>query len=217
MGEPIPGVSKVNWTAIFALVVVAAGAAVTGAVLAQPDPQPRAEPTPQPEATVPTQPSTVELIMAETSLPKAIRHALPLMRDTSGSVLNVGGELLSEWSTTRLRWAELEALPSTSWALVMKDPNIERGKRHCITGRLVQIHASKKRSAYWGTIADSQARVTSFEAHGSTGDLVAGSSGKFCGVACGIEEFENTGGGTTQAVFAVGMFDLPANRPKTGR
>lgn len=56
-----------------------------------------------------------------------------------------------------------------------------------------------------------------FAAVASTGELVAQSSANFCGVTTGKYSYSNSGGGTTHAVFLVGMFDLPENKPQANR
>jgi hypothetical protein len=42
--------------------------------------------------------------------------------------------------------------------------------------------------------------------------LVADSNATFCGVIVGKVGFTNASGGTTNAPYLVGMFDLPENR-----
>jgi hypothetical protein len=54
--------------------------------------------------------------------------------------------------------------------------------------------------------------VVVFYAVGETGDLVAGSRTRLCGIVTGLHSFLNSGGGVTHAIRAVGMFDLPENR-----
>ena len=47
---------------------------------------------------------------------------------------------------------------------------------------------------------------------GTSGDLVANSQARMCGVVTGRYQYSNSAGGTGHALSIVGMFDLPQNR-----
>jgi hypothetical protein len=83
----------------------------------------------------------------------------------------------------------------------------------CASGEIVEITAehSDAGKIYLGGLVDATGTIYRFAAVGSTGDLVQGSSGAFCGVVTGRIDYSNSGGGTTHAIQLVGMFKLPVN------
>jgi len=95
-----------------------------------------------------------------------------------------------------------------------KDADAERGAHRCVRGRIVEIYAEKTDLGmfYTGGMTDRRYRVYRFIAVGDTGDLVARSRARFCGIVTGRMSYANAAGGTTSAVQLVGIFDLPANR-----
>jgi len=120
------------------------------------------------------------------------------------------------WAIERLRWSELQALPETTVAKAKKDSDAERGKRLCMSGTIVEIATEKvdTKKIYNGRLFDVAMSVITFHAVGSSGELVEHSTARFCGVFTGVNAYPNSGGGTTHAVRAVGMFDLPENRKR---
>jgi hypothetical protein len=136
------------------------------------------------------------------------------MDDTANDV-SAGAVLLGLWASRHLTWDELQAVPETRQALVMKDPDAERGKRICARGPIIEIRAEKTdvgKFFHGGIFNGGYGRVVRFLAVGSTGELVEQSRGRFCGIITGTQSYSNTGGGTTHSVFAVGMFDLHDNK-----
>lgn len=175
-----------------------------------PAPVVTANPTPDPEPVKKKTPA--ELILEKETLGDAITFAKPDMGDSSS--VSVGAVLLGAWSMKNLSWADLNGLDSTEYKLVRKDPDEERGKKLCVSGRLIEI--SVQRTDYGkfseGGMFSSSGNVTRFFAVKSTGNLVEGSPARFCGVVTGNQSYPNSGGGTTHAVYLVGMFDLPENK-----
>jgi hypothetical protein len=57
--------------------------------------------------------------------------------------VDVGGALLSIWASKKLTWEALNDLPETSPLMFRKDPDAERGKRLCMSGRIENIRAEK--------------------------------------------------------------------------
>ena len=129
--------------------------------------------------------------------------------------LSGGAVALAVWAAEKMRWSELSGIPESGYGLIMKDPDAERGKRLCGTGEIIEIEAEKTdfgKVFRGGMFAGGIDKVFRFLAVGSTGDLVAHSRAKFCGIVIGKESYSNSMGGMTHGVSLVGMFDLPANR-----
>ncbi|MEB2314459.1 MAG: hypothetical protein OZ921_21790 [Sorangiineae bacterium] len=82
-------------------------------------------------------------IEATRSLTAAIADAKSKMADTRDQ-LDEGAAMLALWASNHLTWSELERLPETSPALFRKDPGLERGRRLCATGRLLEIRAESE-------------------------------------------------------------------------
>lgn len=128
---------------------------------------------------------------------------------------NLEAQVFGLWLTERGTWADVQpaADEKTSYGLVMKDADKERGKRMCVSGTILQIRVEK--TELWTEtlgLLISQANIFRFVAVQDTGDLVANSTAKFCGFVAGKTAFSNVSGGETQGVYIVGMFDLPSNR-----
>lgn len=149
------------------------------------------------------------------ALADAIRHWKPKMTDTRDD-FSPGTYALAGWSVERLRWKDLNAIGETTAAVAKKDPDEARGRLLCSTGSVVQIQAAstKRGKIYEGILFLDGAHPLRFVAVGSTGTLVEHSWARFCGIVTGLSSYKNTGGGTTHAVVAVGMFDLEENRSK---
>ena len=63
-----------------------------------------------------------------------------------------------------------------------------------------------------GLMLDYARNIYKFSAVGNSGDLVADSQTRLCGIITGKYDYSNSAGGTGHAIKLVGMFDLPANK-----
>lgn len=167
-------------------------------------------PAPEPEV------SPIDKIAALPSFADAIAATLPLMTDSENDI-SPGAVALAAWGAKdgHMKWGDI-GVPKdeTSFALVQKDSDEERGKRYCASGRLIQIAVDKTRfgKLYGGLLMDNSRNLWAFTAVGSTGSLVEMSWARFCGVVVGRYNYSNSGGGTGHAIRIVGMFDLPDNK-----
>lgn len=154
-----------------------------------------------PEIDAPLAPEPVEVRIAKaTSFAEAITLAKPTMTEVGG-----GAKLFVTYAAAKLRWADVDVPAETTVGHVLKDPEIERGKRLCTEGRVETIERRdlERRKIYIGSLRDADGDVISFVAVGTTGELVKRSQARFCGVVVGKAD---------NAVAIVGMFDLPENR-----
>lgn len=159
-------------------------------------------------------PGATEQILAATTLPEAIALAKPHMTDVRDDI-SPGARLLARWSMKHLKLSDVHVTKDeTSFALVQKDPDEERGKRLCYGGTIVQIHADKSEygKGFSGILMTRRAELFRFFVAGSSGRLIEDSWARLCGVVIGNYTYANSGGGTGHAVYVVGMFDLPENR-----
>ena len=141
-------------------------------------------------------------------------HVKDKMSDTDDET-SPGALLLALWSSDRLKWPDVAvAKNETSFALIRKDSDANRGKRMCIRGQIIQIQKEKGdgMSLFSGLMLAGSGDITSFIAAGNTGALVARSRTRLCGVVIGTYDYSNSGGGKGHAISLVGMFDLPENR-----
>ena len=168
-----------------------------------------------PASSAPPKVSPFDEMLSKKTFAEAIAFAKPQMKDVDKSGdKNPGSLLLSAWGLKNgFKWAEIQALPETTHAKILKDPDEERGKRYCAAGSIIEITVDKSDlgKGYPGGMFDSANNVVRFYAIGSTGELVARKLAKFCGVVTGKESYSNSGGGVTHAIKVVGMFDLPEN------
>jgi hypothetical protein len=192
-------------------VVAALGIGCSKSEAAPPLPAP--SPSVLATAAAPKEPTVVERLMESTTLTEALGVARPLFTDTEDKV-DPAAVSFAMWAAKRMTWRELQALPETKHALVMKDPEAERGKRNCYTGVIVEIQVDRSKGVplYLGGLMTNGGQIARFAAVGSTGELVQKSAARFCGVTTGRQSYSNAGGGTTHAVYLVGMFDLPENK-----
>jgi hypothetical protein len=154
-------------------------------------------------------------LMAKTAFTDALQVVRPAMGDAPRGQWSRGGLLLALWASTHLRWQDVEVGKNeTSFALVRKDSEEARGKRMCTSGNLVQIEkeGTGATKAYSGLLINDYGNIFSFYVAGSTGELVARSRARLCGVVIGTYDYPNSAGGEGHAVALVGMFDLPENR-----
>ena len=133
------------------------------------------------------------------------------------------GELPSEaahflvlWAAPRTRFDDYSvAKDETTFALVQRDPDGERGKRLCRPVRVRSISAIGKPSERdrWH-LADVGALEGEYRlfAVGGVGALVAESAARFCGRVLGESTFEDAAHKEHAQVDVIGMFDLPENR-----
>ncbi|CAN5797408.1 hypothetical protein BH11MYX3_BH11MYX3_42170 [soil metagenome] len=170
----------------------------------------KAAPSPaKPAAPVRVAVSAPTTIIEAPDLAIAIATARPTMSDARTGPSD-GARSLLRYLAARARWRDVEIQTSeTSLVQVEKDPPSERGKRLCVAGTLARIEKVTLDGA-----ALYSARLTTREQDslevivvGSTGALVKRKPARFCGVVTGALDV----GGQT-STFAVGMFDLPANR-----
>lgn len=147
------------------------------------------------------------------TLAEAIDGIKPLMSDTQDAI-SPGTVMLAFWAADRLKWQELQGIPITKYALIMKDSDEQRGKSICASGRIIEIASEKVegRKFYSGGIYDDAGRIYRFVAVKSTGELVAQSFATICGIVTGRQSYQNSVGGVAHAISLVGMFDLPENR-----
>lgn len=159
------------------------------------------------------EPSPLEVLRSKVTLADAIDQVKSKMSDTDDE-RSPGAALLGIWSSDHLKWADVAvAKNETSFALIRKDSDANRGKRMCLRGEIIQIEKEKAEgvSLFSGLILNGSGDITNFIAAGSTGALVAGSGARLCGVVIGTYEYSNSGGGKGHAISLVGMFDLPEN------
>ena len=157
----------------------------------------------------------MELLAEETTLPGALKVVGPHLGDSTND-LDPGALQFALWSAGHLKWEDIQQLPETKHAKVLKDPEAERGKRNCYRGSIIEIHVDRSAGTpvYFGGLYTGAGTVLRFAAVGSTGELVKNSYANFCGVTTGTYSYSNSGGGMTHAVFLVGMFELAENKPK---
>lgn len=137
-------------------------------------------------------------------LATAIAQAKPSFLD-SVDPLAGGATLLAQYAGTRMRWSELGGVPETTIGHVLRDPDVERGKRLCATGTIDHIERRDVdgRKVYVGRMTTANADAIAFAVAGSVGDIVKRSPASMCGVVTGA---------TSNTVTVVGMFDLAENR-----
>lgn len=155
-----------------------------------------------------------EKLRASLTLGDAMRVAKPYMTDKFGES-SLGTTMISVWGVQMLSWSEVAvAKDETSYALVMKDADAERGKRLCISGPIIEISKDGVDNLRYfsGLMESAREDLFHFHAVKSTGNIVQGHRAKFCGVVTGEFSYRNSGGGTGHAVDVVGMFDLPENK-----
>lgn len=181
------------------------------AAVAEPAPAP---PVPVPPA-IPAERDYLAEARSSKTLVDAVGYAKPFMTDEFNKSSR-GTYLFAAWAIVKMTWVDV-AVPvdETSHAKIQKDVDAERGKRLCVTGSIVEIAAVKdgpRAIAYEGLTHGAGGALYHFLATGDTGELVAGSMARFCGVVTGRYDYANSAGGSSHAVDVVGMFDLPANR-----
>jgi hypothetical protein len=173
-----------------------------------------ADPIPPQAPAAPTEPTVAELLTNARSLSQAVQIVRPLMKDTDQGEVSVGAAALATWWAPRANlWGELAKMPDSKRAEILKDPTAYRGQKLCVTGTVPQISRDRSVASpvYIGSVVTGGMGVVRFVAVQSTAGVTEGATARFCGIVAGIEEYQNVSGGTTIAVQAVGLFDLPAN------
>lgn len=167
------------------------------------------QPTPKPADTR----TEHEKFLAEANYEKALAF---VVFDDVVDTWSMGAIMFAQWADQHLKWKDIGKPDETSYAKVMKDSDEERKKTACFSGSIGEILAQQMDGwkAYQGQMMMAGLNVISFIAVASTGDLVEGSSARFCGVVVGRRSFSNAGGGTTHSAMVVGMFDLPENKKR---
>lgn len=195
----------------FATLILLVGSVAIGVALCSGDDPPAAPPTPA-EPTAPAQPTRIERIEKAPTLLDAFLIASPI---DSQDTLHNGVVLFAYWASRHMAWSDVFTEDNeTSIPKVKKDPQPERSRRLCLSGSIVEIAKQDIGAAppvFSGMLLAAGGEPVHFIAVRDTGDLVAGSSARFCGVVTGLYSYRNTVGGMAQAVQLVGIFDLPAN------
>lgn len=148
---------------------------------------------------------------------KHLSEVLPIITREFGDSTNQidpAAQVFAIWSVDKLYWDELNLIPETKRALVMKDPTSERGKRLCVSGTVTQISVERSTGEMLtiGILMTSSVDFVRFIAVRSSGEIVENTAARICGIVIGTNSYSNTGGGVTHAAMLVGMFDLPENR-----
>lgn len=128
----------------------------------------------------------------------------------------VGQAMLTGWAAIHLRWVDIEvAAPETTFPLVKKDPDAERGKRLCADVTVLDIAASGSGlgKRYTGLMISRSFPTVpyAFTAVRSTGDIVEHSAARFCGYVLALHRYQSNDG-PREGLQVLGMFDLPENR-----
>jgi hypothetical protein len=128
----------------------------------------------------------------------------------------VGQAMLTGWAAIHLRWADIEVDASeTSFPLVKKDPDAERGKRLCADVTVLDIAASGAGlgKRYTGLMISRSFPTVpyAFTAVRSTGAIVEHSAARFCGYVLALHRYQSNDG-PREGLQVLGMFDLPENR-----
>jgi hypothetical protein len=209
-------VSDPSWRNVWKGLLVVQAALTTAVAVWVLWPKPRAAPplpVAAPAVVVAAPPSPADQLARATSLAEALPVAIPTFGDSADGSLNPGALLFAMWASGRLSWGDIQGVRPVTYGAAAKDPEEERGRRLCASGELIQIEAERLVGTrfFWGLLG-TPSGIIKFHAFGSSGDLVAESPAKFCGVFVGKYDYPNSAGGTGHALTAVGMFDLPENR-----
>lgn len=179
---------------------------------------PKGKVVPTQSVAEPTPTTPAPLKLSWSNLREAIAETRAKMTDIQGGDLSDGAALLALWGDENMRWNELQEIPMTKYGLVMKDPDAQRGKKMCVSGKIIEIALDKsvpgKRIFEGGMFSDA-GEIYRFIALHSTGEIMANSRARFCGVVTGQQHYQNSAGGVAHSVHLVGMFDLPENKSVT--
>lgn len=130
-----------------------------------------------------------------------------------------GGKDFLAWALLNLVYEDVfdADLQRTTFAKAMRDADIERTRRMCVTGTVVDIEGADAAGErfYAGTLVDDQTNPTLFIAVGDADKVFADSVARFCGVVVGRESYQSVGGQRLTGIRAIGMFDTPTNKKRT--
>jgi hypothetical protein len=158
----------------------------------------------------PKEPNPTEVILTKETTNEAFNYAKIAMDETMNQS-SMGTQLFAFWANVKMKWSDVDiSKDETSFGMVKKDIDPERGKRMCWSGSIVQIQKTPD-MGFNGILMTKKGNVIHYYAAGSTGELVEKSSARFCGFVTGLFSYGNTGGGVTHGIDMVGMFKLPAN------
>lgn len=220
LGYLIGGVGLYGFVAVMGVYSakrVAAGASTPAPTAIPASAGPTTPPAPAPR---PTPPSTTPDAAAAPPLEQpatwaeAVALARPEMGDTTNKV-SPGARRLARFAAThRVTWSDVDVKQGTTIGRVFKDADAERGKALCVAG---SIHSITKQDldghkVFTGLFTTRAREIVSFIALASTGDLVAKSRARLCGIATGTYDLRDASGAVDHTVFIVGVFDLPENR-----
>ncbi|MBA3456778.1 MAG: hypothetical protein H0T42_27060, partial [Deltaproteobacteria bacterium] len=99
-------------------------------------------------------PEPVEIRIAKAAtIADAIALAKPAMTDTTAE-LGGGTKLFATYAAAKLRWADVDVAAETTVGHVLKDPEVERGKRMCTDGVIGTIERRdlELRKVYVGSL-----------------------------------------------------------------
>ncbi len=166
----------------------------------------------QPSESAP-EPKPAKKPIEDLSWDAASTRIRPIITDGLGQYSD-GQRQLGRWAAHNMRWSEVYASKNeTTLARARKDSEPEMFKRVCFSVRISQIVKDESFGIQvFRGVFSPRTRPTSFIAAGHTGDLVEQSLARFCGLVAGNYAYSNTGGGESQTVLLVGMFDLPENK-----
>lgn len=106
---------------------------------------------------------------------------------------------------------EYKALVYTEWHEDRKWSNLLYMHRRTLLVAEIHVVRADGMTASWGTLVSTAGAITAVGG-AETGDLVAGSAARFCGVVVGSRAYRNTRGGEAQTIMVAGAWDLPARR-----
>lgn len=187
-----------------AVVIVAVGAVTL---------RPWERPTKPPNVLTDNPSERIRHVLDQPTFAAALAYTRPVVVDYD---YGNGQFLLTVWAIPHLRWADIEVgAPETSFPLVKKDPDAERGKRLCADVTVLDIAATGTGlgKRYTGLMISRSFPTVpyAFTAVRSTGDIVERSAARFCGYVLALHRYKSNDG-PREGLQVLGMFDLPENR-----
>lgn len=178
------------------------------------NPQTPTPPRIEPAAVAPTQVDPAIAFLQKLMATESLHGALGMLQLGDGDT-DPGATRLAMWSTSHLTWADVGGVDQTSFGLVMKQRDRERGKHACFSGMTIEIESDEVMpnvSVAEGGLMTDETDVVRFIAVGDSAQIVKGSPARICMIVTGEQVYTNVNGGEVKALFGVGLFDLPANR-----
>ena len=147
-----------------------------------------------------------------------LEDALKTAKEEYSANLRARNDAMAGWSSDHLKWSDVDTKKNqVSTLLALKDPDGMYGKRACMSGKLASITAVRDTDAgalhYFRGVLEGPGEKWYISAIGDTGELVKGSTAKFCGIEVAVRT-ERGDAGAADVLDMVGMFDLPENRKK---